>query len=743
MSTSALEPWYRVVQDKWWILPLAFTVSLMATPIVRYVAYKNRIVDKPDDLLKPHSRPVAYLGGVAMCLGVLSGLLSYTIVMPEAGQHWTELGGQLMSLRIGDLINNPAWNLLLIMLAAVVITAVGLLDDLRDIAPRTKVLGQLLAAGFLVAGGMGLKTGLVILGPLGLAENWLLLYPLSVLACMVLVIGCCNATNLLDGLDGLCGGVSAIIGAGFLVLTVWLATYHNVPLETDGLRITLCMAMVGGTLGFLPYNAHPASIFMGDAGSMLLGFLAAALMVLFCQEGTPRWLLAAGVIFGVPLMDTSLAVVRRLLAGRHIFAGDRSHLYDQLIDRGMSLKGVVGLFYVLSIVAALVGLSAGIYLRMRYALIIYVVLFVGVWVVFHLLGFIREKSPAPSAAGESRGIRPKHMAAAKPLGAGQTLNLLFTSVGRRVSLVEQFRRAGQELGLRMNIHAVDCQAIAPGLQVADHASVVPPVADGEAYLAGLESYCRANEIGAVIPLIDTELPLLSGNRARMEATGARLILSNPDVVRISADKKRTHDFLRENGFRTPRILQAGELENASFPVFMKPLAGSASVRARRVDNAEELAYFRDCSPLDVVQEYVEGVEYTTDVFVDFNGEPRCAVPRRRHEIRGGEVSKSQAVRHRGIIDECYRLARALGGCRGMINIQCFLTPEEEIVFIEVNPRFGGGVPLSIRAGADSPRWLLELLLGREPKIDPEAWTDGLYMLRYDEAFFVLPQHLPK
>jgi carbamoyl-phosphate synthase large subunit len=90
-----------------------------------------------------------------------------------------------------------------------------------------------------------------------------------------------------------------------------------------------------------------------------------------------------------------------------------------------------------------------------------------------------------------------------------------------------------------------------------------------------------------------------------------------------------------------------------------------------------------------------------------------------------------------------RLVDLLGGCRGMITIQCFLTPRDEIVFIEINPRFGGGVPLSIRAGADSPRWLLELLLGREPEIEMAGWRDGLFMLRYDEGIFVPPEALPR
>jgi len=192
----------------------------------------------------------------------------------------------------------------------------------------------------------------------------------------------------------------------------------------------------------------------------------------------------------------------------------------------------------------------------------------------------------------------------------------------------------------------------------------------------------------------------------------------------------------------PRLLNESDLESPTFPLFIKPRSGSSSLGAHNIHTPMDLAYYRGVDPDSIVQEFVDGAEYTVDVFADFAGRARCAVPRRRHEVRGGEVSKSQAVRHERMMAEHCRLVDTLGGCRGMITIQCFLTPDDEIVFIEINPRFGGGVPLSIRAGADSPRWLLELLLGREPRIDRNGWTDGLFMLRYDEGIFVPPSALP-
>jgi len=148
-------------------------------------------------------------------------------------------------------------------------------------------------------------------------------------------------------------------------------------------------------LGFLPYNVPPASIFMGDAGSMLLGFFVATMMALFCREGTLRWFLAAWMIYMLPTLDTGLAVVRRLLAHKSIFTGDRSHLYDQLVDRGMTVKQVVALFYFLAVVAAVIGVVAA-HLHMRHAIMIYAGVILAAAVTFYKLGMLRPAARQPN-----------------------------------------------------------------------------------------------------------------------------------------------------------------------------------------------------------------------------------------------------------------------------------------------------------------------------------------------------------
>lgn len=398
MSTAIYTP-VEVLRNVWWISAVSFGVSLAATPIVRFIAYRAKIVDRPDDLLKPHGRPVAYLGGAAMCAGLLVGLACYLTVMPRGAEHISAIAADLAAWRTGAVLANPVWNLGAIMLGCVVITVLGLLDDILTLKPRNKVLGQLLAAAILLAGGVGDRMAMIVFSLIHVSPPEWVLFPVSSLMCAVLVVATCNATNLLDGLDGLCGGVTGIISLGFLALGVWLATYANNP-DSEQLRVALALAMAGAVFGFLPYNIPPASIFMGDAGSMLLGFFVGTSMVMFCQESNPRWFVAAWAVFALPALDTGLAVVRRLVSGKGVFTGDRSHLYDQLVDRGMTVKQVVVLFYALAGLAAAIGVSVAIYVRLRYAAPLYLVSLIAIFAAFYKLGMITPGSAHGRSAGQ-------------------------------------------------------------------------------------------------------------------------------------------------------------------------------------------------------------------------------------------------------------------------------------------------------------------------------------------------------
>jgi len=342
------------VTQFWPVLAASFVASLVATSLCKKIATKFGIVDKPDDLVKTHKEPIAYLGGIGILVGLTVGTL--------AG---------ISSLR-NEQFFGPAMKLLLGILAGGAVACfVGLTDDLFDIKPRHKFLGQILAAIILLL--VGITPNLLrITDPLKIPMPHDFEVVLEVLIVMFFVLGATNSLNLLDGLDGLCAGVTAIITVAMLLLAIHLATWGFSEVG-DPVRIIVCLGLVGGVCGFLPFNRYPAKIFMGDAGSMLLGFVVAALMLLFA-EGVPRWWMASIVVFGLPILDTAVALIRRLLNHRPLFVSDRGHIYDQMIDRGIPLKRTVAISYMLAGLYALIGLVMS-QIRTRYAALVYVFVF--------------------------------------------------------------------------------------------------------------------------------------------------------------------------------------------------------------------------------------------------------------------------------------------------------------------------------------------------------------------------------
>ena len=303
----------------WPILAASFVSSLVATWLCKKIAIKLGIVDRPDALVKTHGEPIAYLGGVGMLIGLTVGIL----------------------VGIGCLRNDeffsPQFKWLLGILAGGAIACfIGLVDDIFEIKPMQKILGQIVATVILLFVGIVPNLNFLTNPPLNLPMLHSLEVVLEVLIVTFFVVGATNSLNLLDGLDGLCGGVTVIITVAMLLLSIHLATWGFSEVG-DPVRIIICLGLVGGVCGFLPFNRYPAKIFMGDAGSMLLGFMVAALMILFAER-IPRWWMASIVVFGLPILDTAVALARRLLNHRPLFVPDRGHIYDQMIDRGIPLK---------------------------------------------------------------------------------------------------------------------------------------------------------------------------------------------------------------------------------------------------------------------------------------------------------------------------------------------------------------------------------------------------------------------
>jgi len=317
-------------------------------------------------------------------------------------------------------------------------------------------------------------------------------------------------------------------------------------------------------------------------------------------------------------------------------------------------------------------------------------------------------------------------------------NILFTSVGRRVSLIRHFKETLQSLGFSGGIFATDLQKNAPALFVADIGEMVPRVTDPN-YICILKDICQRHSIDLVVPLIDTELHLLAPHRAEFAHMGVTLLVSSTDVSNICFDKRHTGEFFHSIGVKTPAILDPETIladPDARYPYLLKPATGSCSVGVTKINSPNELEFFRKYVPDPIVQELIQGQEYTLDILVDFAGKARSVVPRLRIETRAGEVSKGLTVKNPAIIEAGRHVAESLPGALGCITAQCFLTPDGEIVFIEINPRFGGGFPLSAAAGADFPRWIIEMMLNTYKDRPIDDWQDNLAMLRYDEGIFV-------
>lgn len=318
------------------------------------------------------------------------------------------------------------------------------------------------------------------------------------------------------------------------------------------------------------------------------------------------------------------------------------------------------------------------------------------------------------------------------------VRILLTCIGRRVELLRAFKQAGESLGIRLEIHGADATPLSPALQLVDRPHVVPEIGSGK-YLDALADVVQREKIDLLIPLIDSELPVIAGAAQRFVELGCLALISSASVVAVCRDKLATYRKLVEAGIDTPATslwVAAVEQKRQRFPSFLKPRFGSAAMGNYVVHTLDELRTFGARVKDAIVQEFVEGAEHTLDVYVDFEGRVRTVVPRKRLEVRTGEVSKGLIVKDAAIMAVGRRVAEMLGDCRGVITVQCMITAQGRIRVIEINPRFGGGVPLSIRAGADFPKWILQELLGQKLRINPTGFGDDLAMLRYDESVFV-------
>ncbi len=321
----------------------------------------------------------------------------------------------------------------------------------------------------------------------------------------------------------------------------------------------------------------------------------------------------------------------------------------------------------------------------------------------------------------------------------EEFNILVSAAGRRVVLIELFRQALQRLGLSGKVMATDRTKVSPAFQSADKAFQVPAAADPKFVPTVLE-ICKKQQIKLIIPTNDHELPSYAAHQKSFAEAGTTVAISTPEVIDICRDKVRTHQWLIENDF--PTVDQSAVksfdrlLQQASFPFLVKPRWGSAAIGVQVVEDHQALEIATRQGEF-VVQTLAKGKEHTVDLLLDRQGKCHCAVPRKRIEVRGGEVSKGMTVRAPLLERLAWQIGETLPGAYGTINVQIFYQPQtEEMAVIEINPRYGGGYPLSWQAGACYPVWMIEELLNRTSTANAHGWQDQLVMLRYDEAIFV-------
>ncbi len=425
------------------VFAVAFLVTIVATPFMRKLAIRHGVIDRPSVSRKIHKMPVAYLGGVAVYLGIMAGVL-FAITQPF---H------KLVDFHIsasGE-IDVPFNAVISVLLGMSVIMACGLIDDVVGIDPRAKIAGMLFAAAALATQDVGTQVAAGFIRPVadvlhvptvmlngvstigftipvpgtgGIPVD--VVYWIGTAIIALFVLGACNASNLLDGLDGLLTGTTSIAAIGLLLVALAMAVNddggaaaggpgHNL----DALRIVLCLALLGACLGFLPHNFNPATIFLGDAGSLMLGFVTIVIVLTLGNTGKTHFVLAGLIIYGLPIMDTTLAIVRRKVGGKRVSDADDQHLHHML-RRALGVKGAVFVLYGIGVAFAALGVALseerG---RVTYAITIVFAAFIGV-TAFKVARRAHFEEQAHAMAASGRGKIERGGEAPRPAPSAPT-----------------------------------------------------------------------------------------------------------------------------------------------------------------------------------------------------------------------------------------------------------------------------------------------------------------------------------
>lgn len=300
-------------------------ISFVMTPFAKKIAYKVGAIDVPKDDRRVHKKPIPRMGGLAIYLGVL---VSIFLAVKIFGRH-SIIGSQII---FGQDIMNQIYGMLL---GGTLIVLMGIVDDIKPLSAKVKLAVQIISALILIKFGMKIE-----MMNIPFIDKTIKLYALSIPITIFWIVGITNTLNLIDGLDGLAAGVATIAA---------LSLSYVAFVNGRDITVIMTLAIAGACVGFLPYNFNPAKIFMGDTGSLFLGYMLAAISIHGLVKGATAIATVVPVLaLGLPIFDTTCAILRRLLNGRPIMEADKGHLHHKLLSTGMGQKRTVLILYGIS-----------------------------------------------------------------------------------------------------------------------------------------------------------------------------------------------------------------------------------------------------------------------------------------------------------------------------------------------------------------------------------------------------------
>lgn len=316
------------------------------------------------------------------------------------------------------------------------------------------------------------------------------------------------------------------------------------------------------------------------------------------------------------------------------------------------------------------------------------------------------------------------------------MNILITSAGQRVSLTRAFQKEAKKLAPNTLIFTSDIMpTLSSACRISDKFFKVLPVAH-ENYISNLLEICLTNSIGLIIPTIDLELIHLANHKDEFLSHGIKIVISDIELIKTCRDKRLSNNLFNEFSIEIP--IQYS-IEKYQFPLFIKPIDGSLSIGTGIIRTKDDLLKFKIEKDRTMLMEYIdpnEYAEYTVDAYYDKFSNLKCLVPRKRLQVRAGEVSKALTKKNNVYYFLKEKLAH-IKGAFGCLTIQVFYSDTyNKLLGIEINPRFGGGYPLSYLAGANYPKYIIQEYLFEQSIPFFEEWENNLLMLRYDDEIIV-------